>query len=213
MYIIIIKSTRLLFTIRTACDTRFACAKAWHCLIVNMKSLFSDNCYRYFHHFLIVSTFIRWSVLWKGCFAVFKAKVTVKVLNFSECLPGQEPQDSQNGNGGRWNTGNWGWLVHWKQWRWKGRALEHWNYWKRRALELMLIDVEGWSIVQFTEHFLWQRRRCESHTNLHQTKLSTESTLLLNDGQFFWNCTHLMPVTQSCVISKPGHQHVFYVTI
>ena len=30
-----------------------------------------------------------WSVLWKGCFAVFKVKVTVKVLNFSECLPGQ----------------------------------------------------------------------------------------------------------------------------
>ncbi len=33
--------------------------------------------------------FISWSVLWKGCFAVFKVKVTVKVLNFSECLPGQ----------------------------------------------------------------------------------------------------------------------------
>ena len=31
--------------------------------------------------------FISWSVLWKGCFAVFK--VTVKVMNFSECLPGQ----------------------------------------------------------------------------------------------------------------------------
>ena len=31
--------------------------------------------------------FISWSVLWKGCFAVFK--VTVMVLNFSECLPGQ----------------------------------------------------------------------------------------------------------------------------
>ena len=27
--------------------------------------------------------------LWKGCFVVFKVKVTVKVLNFSECLPGQ----------------------------------------------------------------------------------------------------------------------------
>ena len=33
--------------------------------------------------------FISWSVLWKGCFAVFKVKFTVKVLNFSECLPGQ----------------------------------------------------------------------------------------------------------------------------
>ena len=33
--------------------------------------------------------FISWSVLWKDCFAVFKIKVTVKVLNFSECLPGQ----------------------------------------------------------------------------------------------------------------------------
>ena len=33
--------------------------------------------------------FISWSVLWKGCFAVFKVKVTVKVLNFSECFPGQ----------------------------------------------------------------------------------------------------------------------------
>ena len=33
--------------------------------------------------------FISWSVLWKGCFAVFKVKVTVKVLNFSECIPGQ----------------------------------------------------------------------------------------------------------------------------
>ena len=33
--------------------------------------------------------FISWSVLWKGCFAVFKVKVIVKVLNFSECLPGQ----------------------------------------------------------------------------------------------------------------------------
>ena len=33
--------------------------------------------------------FISWNVLWKGCFAVFKVKVTVKVLNFSECLPGQ----------------------------------------------------------------------------------------------------------------------------
>ena len=27
--------------------------------------------------------------LMKGCFAVFKIKVTVKVLNFSECFPGQ----------------------------------------------------------------------------------------------------------------------------
>jgi len=35
------------------------------------------------------SMFISWSVLWKGCFAVFKVKVTVKVMNFSECLPGQ----------------------------------------------------------------------------------------------------------------------------
>ena len=33
--------------------------------------------------------FISWSVLWKGCFAVFKVKVTVKVLNFGECLPRQ----------------------------------------------------------------------------------------------------------------------------
>ena len=33
--------------------------------------------------------FISWSILWKGCFAVFKVKVIVKVLNFSECLPGQ----------------------------------------------------------------------------------------------------------------------------
>ena len=33
--------------------------------------------------------FIRWSILRKDCFAVFKVKVTVKVLNFSECLPGQ----------------------------------------------------------------------------------------------------------------------------
>ena len=33
--------------------------------------------------------FISWSVLWKGCLAVFKVKVTVMVLNFSECLPGQ----------------------------------------------------------------------------------------------------------------------------
>ena len=30
-----------------------------------------------------------WRVLWKGCFAVFKVKVTMKVLNFSECVPGQ----------------------------------------------------------------------------------------------------------------------------
>ena len=30
--------------------------------------------------------FISWSVLWKGSFAVFKVKVTVKVLNFNECL-------------------------------------------------------------------------------------------------------------------------------
>ena len=30
--------------------------------------------------------FISCSVLWKGCFAVFKVKVTVKVLNFSECM-------------------------------------------------------------------------------------------------------------------------------
>ena len=33
--------------------------------------------------------FRSWSVLWKGFFAVFKVKVIVKVLNFSECLPGQ----------------------------------------------------------------------------------------------------------------------------
>ena len=33
--------------------------------------------------------FISWSVLWIGCFAVFKVKVTVNVLNFSECLPRQ----------------------------------------------------------------------------------------------------------------------------
>ena len=33
--------------------------------------------------------FISWSVLWKGCFAVFKVTVIVKVKNFSECLPGQ----------------------------------------------------------------------------------------------------------------------------
>ena len=33
--------------------------------------------------------FISWSVLWKGCFTVFKVKVTVKVLNFRKCLPGQ----------------------------------------------------------------------------------------------------------------------------
>ena len=33
--------------------------------------------------------FISWSVLWKGCFAIVKVKVPVKVLNFSECLPGQ----------------------------------------------------------------------------------------------------------------------------
>ena len=33
--------------------------------------------------------FISWNVLWKGCFAVFKVKVTEKVLNFSECMPGQ----------------------------------------------------------------------------------------------------------------------------
>ena len=32
--------------------------------------------------------FISWSVLWKDCFAVFNDKVIVKVLNFSECLPG-----------------------------------------------------------------------------------------------------------------------------
>ena len=31
--------------------------------------------------------FISWNVLLKGCFAVFK--VTVKVLNFNDCLPGQ----------------------------------------------------------------------------------------------------------------------------
>ena len=35
-------------------------------------------------------TFISRSVLWKGCFAVFKVKITVKVLNLSECLPGQD---------------------------------------------------------------------------------------------------------------------------
>ena len=35
--------------------------------------------------------FISWSVLWKGCFAVFKVKVVVNVLNFSECFPGQYP--------------------------------------------------------------------------------------------------------------------------
>jgi len=35
------------------------------------------------------SMFISWSVLWKGCFAVFKVTVIVKVKNFSECLPGQ----------------------------------------------------------------------------------------------------------------------------
>ena len=33
--------------------------------------------------------FINWSVLWKGCFAVFKVKFTMKVVNLSECLPGQ----------------------------------------------------------------------------------------------------------------------------
>ena len=33
--------------------------------------------------------FISWNVLWKGCFAVFKVMVTVKVLNFSKCLPRQ----------------------------------------------------------------------------------------------------------------------------
>ena len=33
--------------------------------------------------------FIIWSILWKGYFAVFKVKVTVKVRNFSECLSGQ----------------------------------------------------------------------------------------------------------------------------
>ena len=32
--------------------------------------------------------FISWSILWKGCFAIFKVKV-LKVLNFSDCLPGQ----------------------------------------------------------------------------------------------------------------------------
>jgi len=30
--------------------------------------------------------FISWSVLWKSCFAVFKVKVTVKILNFSKCF-------------------------------------------------------------------------------------------------------------------------------
>ena len=29
------------------------------------------------------------SVLWQDCFSVFKLKVTAKVLNFSECFPGQ----------------------------------------------------------------------------------------------------------------------------
>ena len=33
--------------------------------------------------------FISWSVLLKGCFAVFTVKVTVNVLNFNECLPRQ----------------------------------------------------------------------------------------------------------------------------
>ena len=33
--------------------------------------------------------FISWSVLWKSCFVVVKVKVTLKVLNFSECFPGQ----------------------------------------------------------------------------------------------------------------------------
>ena len=33
--------------------------------------------------------FIIWSILWKGYFAVFKVKVTVKVRNFIECLSGQ----------------------------------------------------------------------------------------------------------------------------
>ena len=33
--------------------------------------------------------FISWSVLWKGCFTVFKVKVTVKILNFNEYFPGE----------------------------------------------------------------------------------------------------------------------------
>ena len=33
--------------------------------------------------------FISWNVLWNGCFAVFKVKVTVKVRNYSEFLSGQ----------------------------------------------------------------------------------------------------------------------------
>jgi len=33
--------------------------------------------------------FVTWSILWKGCSAVFMVKVTMKVLNFSQCLPGQ----------------------------------------------------------------------------------------------------------------------------
>ena len=33
--------------------------------------------------------FISWSVLWKGCFPVFKVTVTVKVRNCSECLSRQ----------------------------------------------------------------------------------------------------------------------------
>ena len=84
-------------------------------------------------------------------------------------------------------------------------ALKHWNYWKRRALELMLIDVEGWSIIT--------ARRSSSLSSLLSTSCGREdvvsptrtsspnkaehgeeSALSLNDGQ---SCTNLMHLTQS----------------
>ena len=53
--------------------------------------------YDYFYYMFWTADFLATNLvwqcmfisLWKGCFAVFEVTVTVKVLNFSECLPGQ----------------------------------------------------------------------------------------------------------------------------
>ena len=100
-------------------------------------------------------------------------------------------------------------LEHWKRGMAGTLELWHWKRRMAGTLETMALETEGtgtlkllkeegagtavylcgrlshnyslevFFAVQFTEHFLWQRRRCQSHEPLHQTKLITESALSL----------------------------------
>ena len=153
-----------------------------------MKSLFRDNCHKHVRHFLSVGAFWDRKIHRIGI----------------------------HGNGGRRNTGHRGWLVNWKP-----MAPEHW---KRRTLELMLVDVDGWSIIT--------ARRSSSLSSLLSTSCGREDVASptwtsppnkAEHGERFiperwtefsgtaqtWHCNPVMRV----VISKPGHQHLVYVTI